>query len=83
MSPKDTASSGKRSGGDGPFTPGRIAMILLAVLVLVFVFENTREVKIRLLIPEVTMPLYLALGGVAVIGAACGAYFMSRRNRRR
>ena len=80
MSPKDTASSTK-SRGTGMFTPGRIAMLVLAVLVLVFIFENTQQVKIRLLIPEVSMPLYLALAAVAVLGAACGAYFTGRRRK--
>ncbi|GGZ32860.1 hypothetical protein GCM10010387_28700 [Streptomyces inusitatus] len=54
---------------------------MLAVLAVVFIFENTREVKIRLLIPEVTMPLYLALLAMFVIGALCGAYFFRRRDR--
>lgn len=80
MSPKDTASSGK-SRMAGKFTPGRIAMLVLAVLVIVFIFENTQEVKIRLLIPEVSMPMYLALAAVAVIGAACGGYFATRRRK--
>ncbi|GAB2918092.1 hypothetical protein GCM10027075_17630 [Streptomyces heilongjiangensis] len=60
-------------------TPGRVTVGLLAVLALVFIFENTRTTRIRLLIPEVTMPLWLALLGTALIGAVCGAYFMKRR----
>jgi uncharacterized integral membrane protein len=80
MSPKDTASSAT-SGSSSAFTPARIAVLVLAVLVVVFIFENTRQVKIRLLVPEVTMPLYMALGGVAVIGAFCGAYFARRRRK--
>lgn len=52
---------------------------MLTVLALVFIFENTRSTEIRLLIPEVTMPLWLALLGTGVIGALCGAYFMKRR----
>lgn len=54
-------------------------MGVLTVLALVFIFENTRSTEIRLLIPEVTMPLWLALLGTGVIGALCGAYFMNRR----
>ncbi|MFE5022077.1 DUF1049 domain-containing protein [Streptomyces sp. NPDC056656] len=71
MSPKGTASS-DRSGVTGTFTPGRIAITvlvgLLLVLVVVLIFENTRQVRIRLLVPEVSMPLSPALGAVAVIG---------------
>ena len=57
----------------------RVAVAVLAVLALIFIFENTRSTKIRLLIPEVTMPLWMALLATAVIGALCGAYFMRRR----
>ncbi|WP_338702098.1 LapA family protein [Streptomyces sp. Q6] len=80
MSPKDTASSSK-SGGTAAFTPARIAVLVLAVLAVIFIFENTQRVKIRLLIPEVTMPLYGALLITAVIGAVCGGYFVARRRK--
>lgn len=69
--------AGKRRGG--AMAPGRIAVAVLVVLALVFIFENTRHTKIRLLIPEASMPLWLALLGMGVIGALCGAYFMNRR----
>lgn len=54
-------------------------MLVVAALSLVFIFENTRETKIRLLIPEVTMPLWLALLAMAVVGALCGYFFGRRR----
>ncbi|WP_405823993.1 LapA family protein [Streptomyces sp. NBC_01390] len=84
MSPK-TFESGGRTGGDratgarGLLTPARVAVGALALLALIFIFENTRATRIRLLIPEVTMPLWMALLGTAAIGALCGAYFMRRR----
>lgn len=82
MSPKD-ASGGTKGGTGfgGAFTPSRVAVITIAVLALIFIFENTRQVKIRLLIPEVSMPLYLALLGVFVVGVICGGYFIRRRGR--
>ncbi|MGI5459376.1 DUF1049 domain-containing protein [Streptomyces sp. CA-249302] len=81
MSPK-TAESGAKSGGRGRqlMTPSRIIVLLLGVLALIFIFENTRATRIRLLIPEVTMPLWMALLATGVIGALCGAYFMKRRS---
>ncbi|MDQ0948438.1 putative integral membrane protein [Streptomyces phaeochromogenes] len=80
MSPKTSESSGGgKAGGGNLMTPGRVSVIALAVLALIFIFENTRATKIRLLIPEVTMPLWMALLGTTVIGALCGAYFMKRR----
>ncbi|MEU4079126.1 DUF1049 domain-containing protein [Streptomyces venezuelae] len=83
MSPKETTRTpdGGRSRFAGAFTPGRIGMILLAAITLVFIFENTREVRIRLLIPEVTLPLYLALLAAALLGAACGYYAAARRRK--
>ncbi|GAA1359933.1 lipopolysaccharide assembly protein LapA domain-containing protein [Streptomyces beijiangensis] len=80
MSSKET-SGGARSGLGGQFTPARIAVIALAVLALVFIFENTRQVTIRLLIPEVSMPLYMALLAMFVVGVLCGGYFFRRRNK--
>ncbi len=80
MSPK-TSTGGSRAGGTGGglMTPGRVAVAAVAVLTLVFIFENTRSTKIRLLIPEVTMPLWMALLGTGLIGALCGVYFIGRR----
>ncbi|MER7921633.1 MULTISPECIES: LapA family protein [unclassified Streptomyces] len=79
MSPKTTESGGRTGRPERVLTPARITVLLLAVLALIFIFENTRATKIRLLIPEVTMPLWMALLGTAVIGALCGWYFMRRR----
>ncbi|WP_419996903.1 lipopolysaccharide assembly protein LapA domain-containing protein [Streptomyces boninensis] len=60
----------------GPFgvqlTSGRIVTAALAVLSLVFIFSNTRQTKIRFLFAEVSMPLWLALMGVGLIGVAVG-----------
>ncbi|POX50871.1 hypothetical protein C3489_21400 [Streptomyces sp. Ru71] len=60
-------------------TPRRIIALVLAVLGLVFIFENTQETEIRLLVPLVTMPLWVALLATGVIGALCGAFFLTRR----
>lgn len=81
MSPSTSSggSKGGSGGGGGVMTPGRIAVLVVAVLTLVFIFENTHHTKIRLLIPEVTMPLWVALLGTGLIGALCGAYFVRRR----
>ncbi|ARQ67874.1 DUF1049 domain-containing protein [Streptomyces marincola] len=69
-----------RSGRSAEFwTPGRITLAAVAVLTLIFIFENTRQTRIRLLIPEVTMPLWLALLAPGVIGALCGLYLARRR----
>ncbi|MER6673293.1 LapA family protein [Streptomyces sp. NPDC000983] len=83
MSPKTSENGGttgaKTSGKNPAFTPARIAVLALAVLTLIFIFENTADVEIRLLIPVVTVPLWAALLVCTLIGALCGAYFMRRR----
>lgn len=81
MSPSSSTggSKGGSGGGGGVVTPGRIAVLVIAVLTLVFIFENTHHTKIRILVPEVTMPLWVALLGTGLIGALCGAYFVRRR----
>ncbi|MEU9267009.1 LapA family protein [Streptomyces sp. NPDC048251] len=82
MSTKTTKAS--RSGGrNEALTPGRIVVLALAVLTLVFIFQNTSTVKIRLLVPEVTVPLWTALLAMAVIGVLCGASLAYFRKRRR
>ncbi|MFE0098703.1 hypothetical protein [Streptomyces sp. NPDC059009] len=78
MSP-NTSTGGSKSSSGGLMTPGRVIVATIAVLTLVFIFENTRNTKIRLLIPEVSMPLWMALLGTGLIGALCGAYFVRRR----
>lgn len=81
MSSKETTGTGRETRSGGVFTPGRIAIGVVLVLLLVFIFENTRQVRIRLLIPEVSMPLYLALLATALLGAVCGYYAAARRRK--
>ncbi|MGW0994835.1 LapA family protein [Streptomyces sp. NPDC002520] len=81
MSPK-TPDSGAATGGKGQLTaPTRVTVLALAVLALVFVFQNTGPVRIRLLGSEVTLPLWTALLATGAIGALCGAYAVKRRNQ--
>ncbi|MGW1263897.1 DUF1049 domain-containing protein [Streptomyces drozdowiczii] len=75
MSPKDVSSSGK--SGSGAFTPGRILVLVIAVLSVVFIAENTEDVEVRLIVPLVTAPLYVWLVVMFAAGMACGAYARS------
>lgn len=54
---------------------------LLLVVVVVFVLENTRSVKVRLLIPEVTTPLAVPIIIAAVLGALVAALLRYRRRK--
>ncbi|MFC5719289.1 DUF1049 domain-containing protein [Streptomyces gamaensis] len=60
-------------------TTGRVVLLFVLILALVFVFENTRQVRIRLIGPEVTSPLWLALGAMLVVGWLLGRYVTVRR----
>ncbi|KOG87352.1 DUF1049 domain-containing protein [Streptomyces varsoviensis] len=82
MSPKtSTKPSGGPSGGRARelVTPSRLLLLVIAILALVFVFENTRQVKVRLLLPEVTVPLWIALAVMLVIGWLVGRFVTFRR----
>jgi uncharacterized integral membrane protein len=61
---------------------GQIGAALLLVVGLVFVFENTRTVPIRFLVPEVESPLWLALLITFLLGVIVG-YLLSRHRSRR
>lgn len=51
------------------------------MLAIVFICVNTGDVTIRVIIPKVTMPLWLALLGVFLAGGICGGYVFRRRTR--
>lgn len=61
-------------------TPRLITTLVLTVLALVFVFQNNHLTAIRVLIPVVIMPLWAALAGMLIVGAAIG-YAMNWRQR--
>ncbi|MEU5285128.1 LapA family protein [Streptomyces sp. CA-278952] len=79
MSPKDVSSGSGR--GTGWLTPGRILVAVVVVLVAVFICVNTDKVTIRVLIPEVTMPLWFALLAMFLIGLGCGGYLFRRKGK--
>ena len=64
------------------FSPGQITGAVLLLLMLIFVFENTRKVKVRLVIPEVTVPLYFALLLAAALGVVGTLMIQWRRGRK-
>ncbi|MGW4031477.1 LapA family protein [Streptomyces sp. NPDC004838] len=83
MIPKEapTVRKGGKGRLGGWFTPARTAVVVLVVLAIVFMAENTQKIEIRLIIPLVTMPLYLALLLMFIIGTLCGGLFFHRKSR--
>jgi uncharacterized integral membrane protein len=73
------------STGEGkakrPVSVGQILGGLLFVLVIVFIIENSRQVKIRLIVPEVKAPLYVAILIAAVLGSVITWLLRYRRHR--
>jgi Lipopolysaccharide assembly protein A domain len=76
-------------GGEPPrqpgprLTPRQIAGIVFLVLALIFIFENTRSVKVRFIVPEVKLPLYFALLVAAVLGVLATLLIQWRRRSRK
>ncbi|MGW1201109.1 DUF1049 domain-containing protein [Streptomyces sp. NPDC002536] len=60
-------------------TPSRVVVLAVLVLLLVFVLENTQRLTIRLIVPEVTAPLWLTLVAMLVIGWVLGRFVHVRR----
>jgi uncharacterized integral membrane protein len=61
---------------------GQIVAVVILVLTLVFVFENRALTAIRVLVPVVVMPLWLALLVTLVLGVLIGMAFGQRLRRR-
>jgi uncharacterized integral membrane protein len=61
---------------------GQILGAVLFVVVVVFILENTRSVKVRLLVPEVTTPLAVPIVIAAVLGALVSWLLRLRREHR-
>lgn len=52
---------------------------ILAAIALIFIFENTATTTVRLLVPEVSMPLWGALLIAWVLGLLAGTITFRRR----
>jgi uncharacterized integral membrane protein len=56
-----------------------IGFAAIAALALIFIFQNTATVRIRLLVPEVTMPLWGALLIAWILGLLATTFTIRRR----
>lgn len=62
-------------------TGKQVAAIIIGILALIFILENNANTRVRLIIPVVHLPLYIALFLSAVLGAAVTFLLMWRRHR--
>ena len=60
---------------------GQILGGILFVLVVIFIFENTHDVQVRLIIPQYKMPVALPIVIAAVLGALIAWLLRYRRQR--
>ncbi|MGZ4680970.1 MAG: LapA family protein [Acidimicrobiales bacterium] len=76
-------SGGDDEGAGKPgITPKQITAGVLAVLLVVFVLQNTDSTSITLLLFDVTFPLWLVLTGTILISVGIGYLIGSRRRKR-
>ncbi len=54
------------------FHPRLVLAVVVGVLAVVFVVENTKQTKIRFFVPQVTAPLWMGLFLAALLGALAG-----------
>jgi uncharacterized integral membrane protein len=62
-------------------TSKRIAILVIVVAALWFIFVNTQRVSIYLWVPKITAPLWLVLVLTFAVGLVAGL-LLQRRNRR-
>ena len=70
--PRRPPRSRQRSGERPLLTARRVTSVVVGAVAVVFAAENTRGVKVRLLIPQVTVPLWTVFAGALVLGIVLG-----------
>lgn len=74
----DGSTSGQPQKKERRISGRAVATIVIAVVAVVFIVENYKSVKIRLIVPEVRMPLFFALAIVFIAGGVTG--YLVRRH---
>lgn len=75
-------SSARAPRREGNFLGRHALALILLVLAVIFIAENTKRVKIRALGPTVTAPLWLAFAVTLVAGMLISVLAQRRRHRR-
>lgn len=56
---------------------------VLIVLAVIFIVENRTRVEIRLIVPLISLPLWIVMAGLFVVGGVAGWLLSRRRSARR
>lgn len=72
-----------RSPAKSGLSPRSIVAIVLAALLLIFIFQNTKSGSIRVFFWTLSMPAWIWLLVVIVIGVAIGSLFPWFRRKKR
>lgn len=59
-----------------------VALIVLVVMVIILIFQNTDEIETRVFFWHLTMPAAMLLGATFAFGLGVGYLVCSRQNRR-
>ena len=78
----ETVPTRTEGGGVGKRLVDWAPQIIIGVVVILFIAFNTREVKISYGVGDARLPLWLALGAVALLGGVAG-WFIGRRRLKR
>jgi len=69
---------------DRSWISGRsVTALVLAALLLVFMLQNTQDVRVHLFVWHVTLPVWFVIFGSALLGALIWLAFSALRHRRR
>ena len=82
----DIGAGDGAAGWDKPqrkVSPTLIGFLVIAVLAIIFIVENGDEAKIRLIIPAVHTPVWVAIAISMVVGVILDRLFLSWWRRRR
>ena len=77
-----------RGGNDGGRRPRRkwsgrqIAAVILVIVIVIFAIANTQDATIDVVFDGVTLPLFVVIAGVGVIGFGAGWLVRALRDKR-
>jgi uncharacterized integral membrane protein len=71
--------------GSGGFRPSgrQVGAGVIGLLLIVFIALNNDDAPVNLVLTKVTMPLWVVLGGTALLGFLVGLAFGARRTKRK